>query len=316
MSDSLDALFNRKPPTWFERFAASPQRFVAETLYQLRPNHRMRTRPLSMTISSKQLHVVCLSDSHNHEIQNVPDGDILIHAGDLTNRGTVPEVQAAIDWLDALPHKYKIVIAGNHELCLDSSYQERDTAAYYSPPDSLNWKSLLYLNDSSAVISIPGKSRPVKVYGNPWTPKQGNWAFQYLRSEDFWKDKIPADVDILVTHGPPRHYLDNHAGCISLLQDIWRVRPKLHVFGHIHSARGYHVLDFTPIQKKYEILSDGRGGVWEMIVLAWSLVVAHLLSLAYIREGQHETILINAAMVKGLKNDSVHDDVATATMAL
>ena len=59
-------------------------------------------------------------------------------------------------------------------------------------------------------------------------------------------DLIPNDIDILVTHGPPYGYLDTvrwdghtkHVGCEELLDRVLKLKPKLHVFGHIHGAAG------------------------------------------------------------------------------
>jgi predicted phosphohydrolase len=49
----------------------------------------------------------------------VPNGDVLIHAGDLTENSTLSELQAHIDWLSPLPHTHKVVITGNHDTYLD-----------------------------------------------------------------------------------------------------------------------------------------------------------------------------------------------------
>ncbi|EPS39095.1 hypothetical protein H072_7103 [Dactylellina haptotyla CBS 200.50] len=299
MADGLDSIFSRTPPTELEKFISHPKRYIAEQLYRIRPN--ARASPSSNETSDQKIKVVCLSDTHNHRISDVPAGDILIHAGDLTNRGTIEELQQAIEWLDELPHKYKIVIAGNHELCLDAKGKHPDIPP--SDIESIDWKSLICLNDSSVLVNIPGKKRAVKIYGNPWTPKQGNSAFQYPRHENFYENKIPLDVDILVTHGPPRHHLDNHAGCVSLLQEIWRVRPKLHVFGHIHAARGQTLLYYSSLQKYYELSCDRKGGLLEIFGLLWGFLVAYILSIVGWTHKNRNTILVNAAMVRGLKNE-------------
>ena len=71
------------------------------------------------------IHVLCISDSHNVRPQ-LPDGDILLHAGDLTQSGSLEELRSQIEWLDSQPHRFKVVIAGNHDLCLDRSKMEGD----------------------------------------------------------------------------------------------------------------------------------------------------------------------------------------------
>ncbi|KAK6535526.1 hypothetical protein TWF694_001981 [Orbilia ellipsospora] len=308
----LDAILNRKPSTKLERFMQSPEKYIAKTLYALRPNRAPSDRKQSL---DKTIKIVCISDTHNHKIIDIATGDILIHAGDLTERGSVQEVQNAVDWLDTLPHTYKIVIAGNHELCLDPSYKYKKTTI---PPthDFINWKSLTYLNDASVVINVPGKSRAIKIYGCPWTPKQGNSAFQYPRQENFWEDRVPNDVDILVSHGPPRHHLDIHAGCISLLLELWRVRPQLHVFGHIHESRGRDYLDYSSFQGEYEMLCDGKGSVFTIFFLFLGLIASRLLRLIGMRQEGPKTILINAAMVKGLKNELIDSGGTSVSLSL
>ena len=60
--------------------------------------------------------IVCLSDTHNfHDQISVPDGDILIHAGDATNGGTIEEIKLFSRWFAGLPHRHKIFVAGNHD---------------------------------------------------------------------------------------------------------------------------------------------------------------------------------------------------------
>jgi len=187
----------------------------------------------STEVSTDKLRFVCMSDTHSQTSRlthSVPEGDVFIHAGDFTGRGQLEQVRAFNSWLGELPHKHKIVIAGNHELEWDS--------------DSKDLKSELtnctYLEDSS--VEIHG----LKIYGSPYQPEFGRWAFNLERGQeclDKW-NQIPSDTDILVTHGPPLGFGDlckrgNRAGCVDLLHTVQqRVKPKYHVFGHIHEAYG------------------------------------------------------------------------------
>jgi hypothetical protein len=50
---------------------------------------------------------VCISDTHAHAFE-VPDGDVLLHSGDLTNTGTLREFEKTMDWLYSLPHRIKM----------------------------------------------------------------------------------------------------------------------------------------------------------------------------------------------------------------
>jgi Icc-related predicted phosphoesterase len=182
------------------------------------------------------MRLVCVSDTHGyHDAMHVPDGDVLIHAGDLTRRGTLEEVRAAGAWLTKLPHKHKLVVAGNHDFLF-----ERDPATARAL-----FTHATYLEDEG--VEIDG----VRFYGSPYTPEFFNWAFMLPRGEALrakWS-RIPNDVDVLVTHGPPNKVLDrtvhgDHAGCEALAERVAELKPKLHVFGHIHE--GYGIRDDGP----------------------------------------------------------------------
>jgi len=53
---------------------------------------------------------------------------------------------------------------------------------------------------------------------------------------------VPADTDVLITHSPPFGILDvvngEHVGCRDLARELKRIRPRLHIFGHIHQSYG------------------------------------------------------------------------------
>jgi len=178
------------------------------------------------------LRIVCLSDTHNfHNQITVPEGDVLIHAGDATNRGTQFEVEDFLRWFSVLPHKYKIFVAGNH----DWLYETNERFARFLTAKF----NIKYLQDSS--IEIKG----LKIYGSPWQPRFYDWAFNLMRGAEIaekWK-LIPKDTDILITHGPPHEILDltpngDPAGCEELRKTVEEVKPKVHIFGHIHSGYG------------------------------------------------------------------------------
>ena len=178
--------------------------------------------------------LVCISDTHSmhHSICDIPDGDVLIHAGDSLGQGTLDNVEEFNDWLGTLPHRYKIVIAGNHDWAFqDSPEQAREALGH-----------AIYLEDSG--IEIEG----VRFWGSPWTPTFMNWAFMLDPGQplyDAWS-RIPDKTDVLITHGPPRGIGDEVAlglgprnvGCTELLQRIDRLSLKAHIFGHIHEGYG------------------------------------------------------------------------------
>lgn len=178
---------------------------------------------------------VCVSDTHNQLSQvELPPGDVLLHAGDLTGRGTLPEIQQALEELVALDYEHKIFIAGNHDFGFEQEPEKVKALLTQIAPE------LIYLRDSA--VELEG----IKIYGSPWQPWFHSWAFNLQRGAEIrqkW-DLIPTDTDILITHGPPHGILDqtlmgDHAGCEELLKVIReRVRPKYHIFGHIHEGYG------------------------------------------------------------------------------
>lgn len=174
---------------------------------------------------------VLISDTHNqHENLTVPEGDVLIHAGDITGGGSLRETLGFIGWFGNLPHQHKIFIGGNHDFLLENT--SFDTKQYLPA-------GITYLQDT--LIEIEG----IKIYGSPYTPEFLNWAFMKKRGADIkavW-DKIPDGVDVLITHGPPSKILDKTSsgrivGCEDLLDKVLKIKPKIHVFGHIHEAYG------------------------------------------------------------------------------
>lgn len=170
--------------------------------------------------------IVCLSDTHNCNGQiRVPDGDILIHSGDATIRGTIDEIVLFNRWFANLPHRHKIFVAGNHDWLFETNP---------ATAENLLDAQIIYLRDSFTVID------KLKIYGAPWQPRFFDWAFNLNRGREMaekWK-LIPENVDILITHGPPNGILDltpqgDFAGCEELRKKVEVIRPKAHIFGHI-----------------------------------------------------------------------------------
>lgn len=179
------------------------------------------------------MRIVCLSDTHGlHDRLTIPDGDLLLHAGDATGHGNPAEWESFARWLAALPHRHKVAIAGNHDFCC-----ERHPAASRAA-----MRGVHYLQDE--LVEIEG----LRIWGSPWQPWFYDWAFNLQRGREIaakWA-LIPDGIDILVTHGPPMGILDRTAngddvGCEDLRRELGRVRPRLHVFGHIHEAYGERV---------------------------------------------------------------------------
>lgn len=178
-----------------------------------------------------RVRIVIISDTHNKMSKiAIPDGDLLIHCGDFCGHGDLREVAQFASEMAELPHKHKVVIAGNHDWPF-----ERDPATARSA-----LRDVVYLEDDG--VEIEG----LKIYGSPWQPEFMNWAFNLPRQSDELQSKwaqIPEGTDILITHGPPHGILDStkfggHVGCELLRKRVDEIKPRLHCFGHIHEAYG------------------------------------------------------------------------------
>lgn len=185
--------------------------------------------------------IICISDTHLRHSVEVPDGDLLIHAGDGTVRGTAQEVDTFAQWFGGLPHAHKVCIPGNHDfLAQDNEVEYRAILARHNVDHALIHE----------VCTVEG----LKVFGSPWTPWFHDWAFNMPQNnsavaKSLWQ-VIPQDADIVVTHGPPKGILDRtkgglQVGCPSLAARLAEVGPKLHVCGHIHEAYGVLNADKT-----------------------------------------------------------------------
>lgn len=303
----LDALIHRFPPGPWDRFLRQPCLFLARKLYAWRP----RSAPLS---ESLPVTVVCVSDTHNSQ-PALPDGDVLVHAGDLTQSGTYEELCAALGWLSGQPHPVKIVVAGNHDILLDAKHDAIGNRAVSTTDPSkspealraaLPWGDVIYLQNEGITVTCPN-GRRLRVYGSPNSARYGNWAFQYPKPEDVWSNTVPDGTDILVTHGPPRGHRDLNLGCIHLSRELWRVRPRLHVFGHIHEGAGMECVGVDALQGAYEGTVVDGGGFWNLVwtvvrfLQAWVLVLGGLGAGKGKGRGEWCT-LVNAAVVGGLRD--------------
>lgn len=205
--------------------------------------------------------ILHFGDTHgNHRDLQIPeDIDIAIFSGDAgTYRDAYmnePIVRDFLDWFEGLDIKYKVMIAGNH----DSSIENRLVTE-----GDITRRNIIYLENSETTID------GIKIWGSPYTPSFNNWSFNKARHKlhEIW-DLIPEDTDILVTHGPPKGVLDltenydgtlEMCGCSNLFKQVTqRVKPKYHMFGHIHNRRKseYHNAGYLRIANCDTIFSNG-----------------------------------------------------------
>ena len=177
---------------------------------------------------------VVLSDTHAElDVDSVPDGDILFHCGDFCNWGSpIEEAEAFNELMGRLPHKLKVVIAGNHETCFKGC-SRAEIARVLS--------NCTYLQDE--LLDLGGAT----IYGTPWTHARSFWyhgnAFSAPPDELERRFGAIPSCDILMSHVPPLSIMDAaqgiHVGSVALRRNVLeRVRPTVHLFGHNHDEAG------------------------------------------------------------------------------
>lgn len=202
--------------------------------------------------------ITLISDTHGkHNMLNndLPGGDIILHAGDAMTSGYYQEEFTSFaNWYNQLDHyEHKIFIAGNH------------CRLFENEPEIMRglltgYKNIDYLEDEELVLYYDGPNgnepeKSIRIYGSPYQPAFGNWAFNLPRNGEELAAKwaaIPENTDILITHGPAWGYNDTtqyqryiRLGCELLRERIDVIRPKIHLCGHIHSGRGYYYDGYT-----------------------------------------------------------------------
>lgn len=317
-----------EPLSFVALFFRAPVKLLLYHAYHLLACLRSTPKP-----TQPPIRVVCISDTHNRTLDHIPPGDILIHAGDLTSGGSVAEIQKQIDWLASLPHKEIIVTSGNHDTYLDP--RTRSSLPEEQRRGGLDWKRLHYLQHRRVSLTIDADflrsdtthgartalltaercQRRLRIYGAPQVPACGPGdvhAFQYPRSQDAWSDTVPEDVDILVTHTPPKYHLDlslsNSLGCEHLLSEVTRVKPTLHVFGHVHWGAGKTVVWWDKAHDAYvrglSLESKWSHGLlnprlWWNVVRVLYRGIRELLWDRVWGGQSANTIMINAAQMRG-----------------
>ena len=227
--------------------------------------------------------ITLISDTHTKHKQihhDLPGGGILIHAGDFMNAGYNPmEAIEFFQWYDKIvTYDTKIFIAGNHDRYMQNEPEEVKGLL-------TGYKTIEYLQDEELALYFDGPNgdmpeENVRIYGSPWQPEFFNWAFNLPRHGEEMKakcDAIPDNTDILITHGPPFGYLDIpggqsiRVGCEMLRERVDTIRPKIHVFGHIHGSAGYyfnghtHFINASVLNERYEYTNLPLTIEWDSI---------------------------------------------------
>ncbi|MFK7809783.1 MAG: metallophosphatase domain-containing protein [Saprospiraceae bacterium] len=202
------------------------------------------------------MNLTLISDTHGfHDGLDLSSGEVLLHTGDVSSRGSLQEVESFLNWFARQNFEHKIFIAGNHDFFFESA--NADAIQQLIP------EGVTYLNDSGITIN------DVHFWGSPVQPRFFDWAFNKDRGADIdqhWQ-LIPDDVDVLLTHGPPHGILDRtvgdqEVGCEMLRKKIREIKPQLSVFGHIHEGYGMRELEETTfvnasvLDHRYRLVND------------------------------------------------------------
>ncbi|ESK94729.1 hypothetical protein Moror_14224 [Moniliophthora roreri MCA 2997] len=226
---------------------------------------------------------VCISDTHS-ECYPIPRGDVLLHAGDLSSWGQADQLEKTVNWIASLEgFQAKVLIAGNHDLCLDAERckshtspgskqksaeeMEYEEAKRMITRAEVTAKGVHYLEHGMYEFTTT-EGKCWKVYGSPATPRYALGAFQYVtdgEAKAIYK-KIPENTEILLTHTPPHRILDitrkgRHAGCHVLRNtlDSGKLKNlKLHVFGHIHEGHGAAVMESGTVEVNGALAWGGK----------------------------------------------------------
>lgn len=175
------------------------------------------------------MRIVAVSDTHGHEPE-LPPGDVLVHCGDSCNRGTVAELERFGRWLGSLPFGHVVLTWGNHDRYAESHPEDAKRLIRAFCP-----QATVLLGSS---VEIEGRA----FYGGPWVPPFGDWAF--MTHNPPWQ--IPADADVIVSHGPPYGYRDTVSdrpvGCPVFREQLRGTRARYVFCGHIHEGYGSEAL--------------------------------------------------------------------------
>ena len=207
---------------------------------------------------NKPIKIVCISDTHRqHWKMDIPDGDILLYAGD-AELDSYDAIKDFNYWLSTLNFKHIVVIGGNHDTVL-TKYTMEEKEMFFS--------NAIYLENTS--VQIEG----IKIFGSPYSLKFFSWAFMKSEEqlEQIW-ELIPKSTDIILTHAPCRNILDvttttgEHCGSISLRDKIKELHPRIHVCGHLHSAHGKYTDNKTDFYNA-SMLNDHYKHIFEPTVI-------------------------------------------------
>ena len=230
-----------------------------------------------------KIRITCISDTHTRHglipYSDLPGGDLLIHSGDIMNSGySKNDILDFCTWFHSLDqYESKVFIAGNHDRMFENHPEEVE--------ELINpYLNIDYLQDEQLTLYFDGPNGEhpednIRIYGSPWQPEFYSWAFNLpkggIEIAGKW-EAIPDNTDILITHSPAFGTLDtvvgrpwDNLGCELLAERIERLKPKIHVCGHIHSGYGYefkngtHFFNASVLDERYEYTQKPMTFDWD-----------------------------------------------------
>ena len=169
--------------------------------------------------------IICaISDTHSLEAElTIPPCDLLIHCGDWSFFGKSEKaMDRFIEWFAEQPARHRLLTCGNHE--------------YPVQADPAKWRRRV--RNATLLLNESITNQGIKLWGSPVSPVDGAFGMSSEAEREKLYATIPEDTDILITHGAPKGILSGEGGCAALRRAVIRVKPRLHCFGHVHSAYG------------------------------------------------------------------------------
>jgi len=269
--------------------------------------------------------------------------DAAIHCGDLSQCGSLSDYKNTLNLLSSIPAPIKLVIPGNHDLSLDSSglpFSDSRDVPGLTERQSLHTEAqrfwtgmeardsgIKFLSLGFHEVQLENKGI-LKVYATPYTPfppgvDDSEWAFGYKSNEDLYNPlgtgiwySVPSglpktqiseerkgEVDILISHGPPRYRLDKteegeNVGCKNLWRAVRRVKPRVHCFGHVHAGYGAQLVRWTEEKGDLPKDDDVEDGIEEVCKIQGDIGDGFTrLIVADEGSGRDETLFVNAALM-------------------
>lgn len=197
------------------------------------------------------MRIAACSDLHGALNANAPECDVFAVVGDFMPLLSTAEnwkswqefdwlKRKGMKWLLRQPAKHKVVIAGNHDICMYAPDTRMEVEGF------LREHGIIVLGGYDCASTIIDG---VRFTGYSYTPtiQNRNWAYSQARSNTAVKlgtDAIHHETNVLLTHGPPLGLLDGSAdgkeryGCAALMHRLLEIGPQLTICGHIHEQRG------------------------------------------------------------------------------